>query len=592
MVESVLYQGRRVALRIPEAQALEAQAIERGQATLQRSLDRMTNFFAEQNRIVAKIEGEDYGAANAPTLKQIKAARETGEELKLPGNNNSLFGRAARQAAATVVSSELELAARKEINSAILDFETREANPAGLQDKLDAIIQGYSSTFDETVPSMARSLKAKLALTANAKYASYHSSYIRKQQDGSKSNWLSSKLLQFSSFDDLFKLGIETGEGDERTPITPQIIAALKANDLKEMENRNFTASAIKTYSDKFDALVQSSSKTVLSDIVLTSKNPRDIINRIAEGNLKNLDPSVTAQVNILRDANLSLNDIAKTLRDARTDDLNYQEQEETNANATTVENEDSYIGLINQAIADGDVAKADRFLDQLNVTNPVKAQELREKKLRAGNIRSVSEPDAITFLNNRGFNLTFEDVGSVINDLSLKDRKTFNDLAAKYQDEETTEARKYMLGLFQLPENYELLTENDPNFEKVLLYRQLTGKLSSEVFKAKRAGEDIDAFAVADQLVEMFGGKFEEAFKKVDIKGANTIIESLNNLGGFSIEEGAYSKALNEINRLIQGVQNEGTNFMPPQMRGGRSKASTLQSLKLQRDALLKVIK
>jgi hypothetical protein len=201
MAESVTYQGRRVALQIPEAQAFEAQAIERGQATLQRSLDRMTNFFAEQNRIVAKIEGEQYGAANAPTLEQIQAARETGEELKLPGNKNSLFGRAARQAAATVVSSELELAARKEINSAILDFESREANPAGLQDKLDAIIQGYSSTFDESVPSMARSLKAKLALTANAKYASYHSSYITKQQDGSKSNWLSSKLLQFSSFD-------------------------------------------------------------------------------------------------------------------------------------------------------------------------------------------------------------------------------------------------------------------------------------------------------------------------------------------------------------------------------------------------------
>ena len=57
------------------------------------------------------------------------------------------------------------------MNNAILDFETRQANPAGLQDKLDAIIQGYSSTFDESVPSMARSMKAKLALTANAKYA-------------------------------------------------------------------------------------------------------------------------------------------------------------------------------------------------------------------------------------------------------------------------------------------------------------------------------------------------------------------------------------------------------------------------------------
>jgi len=591
MVESVTYQGRRVALQIPEYKAFEAEAIGRGLGQLQQSINRMTAFAAEQNQIKAKIEGDEYGAANAPTMEQILAARETGEELTLPGDKNTLFGRAARQAAATIVSSELELAARKEMNSAILDFETREANPASLQDKLDAIILGYSSTFDETVPSMARSMKAKLALTANAKYASYHSSFITKQQVNSKSNWLSSKMLQFDSFDDLFRIGIETGEGDERTPVTPQIIAALKANDLNEMENRNFSAADIQNYSNTYDDLVKSSSKAVLSDIVLTSRNPRDVINRISTGNLKNLDPSVAAQVNILRDANLSLNDIAKTLRDARTNNLNYQEQEETNANATTVENEDSYIGLTNQAIADGEVGKADRFIDELNKTNPVKAQELREKKLKAGNIRSVSEPGAIRFLNNREFNLTFEDVGSVIDELSLKDRKTYNDLAAKYQDEETAEAKKHMLSLFRLPENYDLLTETDANFEKVLLYRQLTGKLASEVFKAKRAGEDIDAFAVADQLVEMFGSKFEEAFKKVDLKGANQVIELLNDLGGFSIETGAYSQALNEINRLIKGVQNEGTSFLPPEMQGGTSKSSTLTRLKVQRDALLKVI-
>jgi hypothetical protein len=123
MVESVLYQGRRVALRIPDAQAFEAQAIERGQATLQRSLDRMTSFFAEQNRIQAKIEGEQYGAANAPTLEQIQDARKTGEELKLPGNKNTLFGRAARTAAANIVSTELELAAKTEMDELIIAYQ-------------------------------------------------------------------------------------------------------------------------------------------------------------------------------------------------------------------------------------------------------------------------------------------------------------------------------------------------------------------------------------------------------------------------------------------------------------------------------------
>ena len=73
----------------------------------------MTNFFAEQNQNYCKIEGEEFGAANALLWNKLYKLEQTGEELKLPGDNNSLFGRAARQAAATVVSSEIELAAHK-----------------------------------------------------------------------------------------------------------------------------------------------------------------------------------------------------------------------------------------------------------------------------------------------------------------------------------------------------------------------------------------------------------------------------------------------------------------------------------------------
>ena len=124
MAESVTYQGRRVALRIPEVKAFEAEATAQGLGQLRQSLDRMTAFAAEQNKIKAKLEGEEYGAANAPTLKQIQDAK-TGEELKLPGNKNTLFGRAARAAAANIVSTELELAAKQEMDQVILAYETR-----------------------------------------------------------------------------------------------------------------------------------------------------------------------------------------------------------------------------------------------------------------------------------------------------------------------------------------------------------------------------------------------------------------------------------------------------------------------------------
>ena len=271
MVESVRYQGRRGALRIPQAQALEAQAIERGQATLQRSLDRMTNFFAEQNRIVAKIEGEEYGAANAPTLKQIQDAKKTGEELQLPGNQNSLFGRAARATAANIVSTELELAAKTEMDQVILSYSQgdRLRNPADLQDKLDAIIQGYSATFDDSVPSVARSMKAKLALTANAKYTAYHGKYITEQKVLSQADFMKLVIADIDNMPELFNTQFTTTKADgstEQTFVTREIFDALKMTMLDDGSKLGMTDSDLLKLASDWDAGVKQAALQVIND--------------------------------------------------------------------------------------------------------------------------------------------------------------------------------------------------------------------------------------------------------------------------------------------------------------------------------------
>ena len=274
MAESVRYQGRRVALRIPEAQAFEAQAIERGMGQLQQSLNRMTNFFAEQNKIKAKQEGEEYGAANAPTLKQIQDAKETGEELNLPGNKNTLFGRAARAAAANIVSTELELAAKTEMDQVILAYEQgdRLRNPADLQDKLDAIIQGYASTFDESVPSIARSMKANLALTANAKYTAYHGKYMTEQKVQSKADFGRGVLTDIDNMPELFntKFTVTNADGStEQTFITREIFDAMKVEMLERGSKRGLTESTLRTLANLWDEGVKEAALQVINDEAL-----------------------------------------------------------------------------------------------------------------------------------------------------------------------------------------------------------------------------------------------------------------------------------------------------------------------------------
>ena len=593
MVESVRYQGRRVALRIPQAQALEAQAIERGQATLQRSLDRMTNFFAEQNRIVARIEGEEYGAANAPTAEQILAARQTGEELELPGDNNSLFGRAARQAAATVVSSELELAAHQEMNAAILDFKTREANPAGLQDKLDAIILGYSSTFDETVPSMARSMKAKLSLNAQTKYANYHSAYITNQQEKSRASWIANSSLEFDSLPNLLRVGIveKDQKGNEITrPINPEDIALFKFNKLNEMKNLNFSEGQINSWSNGFDAQVLASAKSNLSDTVLKSSKAPQIIKQIQASKIEALPENIKVPIQILQNGDVSLNDIARELRTGLSEQINFENKLEENQNKNTEDNEQIFTNRAKKAIMVGNTEEFQQAIQSLSQTNEAAALELEREFLEAGMRRTISDPTAQNFLIDKGENVTIDDVVSVANLLSNEDRVKFSNKADEVQNKETKEAISIMRGRFKLPPGYEPASSKDPNFKKATAFARLVGRLTDKVQEARRQGKDIDATAEVNLLIAEMGQEFDDVINEIVIKAA---VDSLEKYIPYTEQDlSELSSGLSYLKGLRSKVISDGTEAYPTLLRrGGLTQPEIIRKLNREIRAIEKAI-
>ena len=593
MVESVLYQGRRVALRIPEVQAVEAQAIERGQATLQRSLDRMTNFFAEQNRIVSRIEGEEYGAANAPTAEQILAARQTGEELELPGDNNSLFGRAARQAAATVVSSELELAAHQEMNAAILDFKTREANPAGLQDKLDAIILGYSSTFEETVPSMARSMKAKLSLNAQTKYANYHSAYITNQQEKSRASWIANSSLEFDNLPNLFRVGIveKDQKGNEITrPVKPEDIAFFKFNKLNEMKNLNFSEGQINSWSNGFDAQVLASAKSNLSDTVLKSSKAPQIIKQIQASKIEALPENIKVPIQILQNGNVSLNDIARELRTGLSEQINFENKLEENQNKNTEDNEQIFTNRAKKAIMIGDTGEFQQAIQSLSQTNEAAALELEREFLEAGMRRTISDPTAQNFLVDKGDNITIDDVVSVANLLSNEDRVKFSNKADEVQNKETKEAISIMRGRFLLPPGYEPASSKDPNFKKATAFARLVGRLTDKVQDARRQGKDIDATAEVNLLIAEMGQEFDNVINEIVKKSAVDVLEKYIPTTEQDLSE--LSSGLSYLKGLRSKVVSDGREAYPILLRrGGLTQADIIKKLNREIKAIEKAI-
>ena len=104
-----------LALRVPQVEFAASKVEAQGFANLARSLDSMTNYFLRQAEQKAQIEGAEYGALNAPNEQQIKDAYDRGEEIEIPGNQNSVFGRAARKAALSIASDEVSALASKEL---------------------------------------------------------------------------------------------------------------------------------------------------------------------------------------------------------------------------------------------------------------------------------------------------------------------------------------------------------------------------------------------------------------------------------------------------------------------------------------------
>lgn len=309
MAESTVYLGGRINLAIPQQKAYEAEAIERGLGQVDAAVQRMTAFFQQQAEKKAVIEGEEYGAANAPTLEQIQDARSAGKELALPGNKNTIFGRAARQSAIDVTSANIELAARTKMNEIVLNYERSQKNPANLQNDLDAVILGYASTFDETSPSSARALQARLAMSANGAYSSYTSSYISKMRENAKAATMQNIITGFDAYKNLYKSGIEHNgkkyyPGESITmqingqPVTASVEDIIKQTMMENALQGGLPASTIASLANMHDEAMRDAALEIINDAALGYSSTYDqqiFYKDLSSGTLLNASPEVLA---------------------------------------------------------------------------------------------------------------------------------------------------------------------------------------------------------------------------------------------------------------------------------------------------------
>jgi len=161
------YTSSDIAVATPQGQFRDVSA---PMDQLSAQMDRMTGFFIQEAKQQAVVEGEKYAADKAPTREQIQLAVSTGTPLPQVGDSTTLFGRAAQKASAEIVSTQISYAALEELQKVKLDMESGSVAPnAGLQ-KINAMVEGYSSALSEIDPTAAKKLEAELAYRGNITY--------------------------------------------------------------------------------------------------------------------------------------------------------------------------------------------------------------------------------------------------------------------------------------------------------------------------------------------------------------------------------------------------------------------------------------
>ena len=567
MAEQVRYRRQGMALRVPKVSFEGPAAAARGYAGIARSLDSMSSYFLQMSEQKAQIEGAEYGAMNAPTQKQIDEAYQRGEEIELPGDQSSVYGRAVRKAALSVASDEITALANTRMTEVAGIFDTVLTNPnlsqetidlykqqLGIQDfspqsfglVMDTIIAGYGSTLDKTSPALARSFRAQQAIVANNKWSSYLEAYVKEENAKLETSFRNNHNETFtvSTIADL----ITSKNGED---------LITRARQSQTQKSVSFlSGSEIKTFQDGMDDVEKGAALQVLTDGAFSAEDPVDVIKKVQGNNLSGLSDGMQLAVKMLKSQGMSNTDIAQELRKRRSEIINFEENEEQNREGVAQENENVAIGAAMRAMLVGDTDAFEAQIAIIDQTNPEKAAELATKYTEAGERRTQSDPDSVAFLNYLGTNISFGDVAAHFDMLSNKDRKFYSEQAQKYEDDEYQAAANWLRGAMEIPVDIQTIAKDDKNYARYQLYGRLRGELELRLTQARKEGRNFDALAEAKTLLEENSVDMTGKLNQMTLDTGNQIITAFNNAGtdDFPIDltEGDFSGAIFFIDGLL----------------------------------------
>lgn len=376
-------------------------------STIAQSLDQMSRFAFQQYEIQAKIEGAEFGAANAPSVVDlIKAEDAEARKALLPGSTETVRGRAERQAALNTVAANLEITARDAINQIAVEGHVNFTNVVDLQRQIDGVINGFSGAMTDVDPATGAKLRLGLSTIGNTAYTTHVKMMAEKAEK--QTQYIAEKGVD-QIIDQIGPMLITRAA---KSPDEMFGIITAEKKKLFALADATEDAAFLTSSIANFDKAVSDAKINAVAEYVLRDplKNSQEILDTLNTGKMKITDNAVAniaislnpeERLEAFKRANTAVNEIY-----AREAQREAKIERERKNQARDLETE--LAGFLIDGGVDDDVVRAK--IVELRGLDPDKASKYNDAYfVKGGN----DDLDTILILDQKGMDkfLTVEDV-------------------------------------------------------------------------------------------------------------------------------------------------------------------------------------
>lgn len=534
-------------------------------------LNKMSNFFLKRAEAQAEVEGAEFGAKNAITEKQLRDGSLSGEELESQlGDTNTVFGRASRKAQLSVLETELELSARKQISEIVTNAITNDVDADTLSNDLDAVTLEYSKLAFDASPIVAQRLTANLNTISSSKYHEYAVKKANETIKMTKAKNIALINEELDAIPTILKKAISESE-DEKS------IDNLLGNGVQLLKKQYFNkiskfAKSSKTYEDlldKFDDQIKASTTNYILQTASLNGQEVKLTRAIRTGNFKKVDFRIKKLVTNMTDEERKI--LNKDLLEQAKQRLSLEETEEK----LFIQLNDDKISDLSNSILEklGDKSRdlpgAKSLLTELKLLDRDSHDKLFESYVKELDESNQLVLDGLLEKADRG-TLTLEQIKDNSSSLVPKDIDKLRDQYNKNQDKELKLALSFLTSKFNEkfegfnPETLDTMSKKNKFLKPMSQYKRIKYILEDKLDQARKNGQPIDLRDIAKKEFDNFKDDIVDAQEALNKNNANLVLSRLKSIFGSDIsglndiEPGEFLKINNILIRNEQKIKDK----------------------------------